>query len=127
MGARMPEATAMATVAEPMDTRTAAASAQASSSGGMCAPIANVTAACAAPEARRTPLKSSRRGQNHQRPGDGAEGIRSEPAQAAADAVRRLLHPAAQSHQSDQRGDHHGHIGITGEMQGTIEQAAEWR
>jgi len=35
MGASTPEATAMALVAEPMETRTAAASNQASTSGGM--------------------------------------------------------------------------------------------
>ena len=57
MGARMPEATAMATVDEPIETRTVAASAHASSRGGNCAPMAKLTAACAAPEARRTPLK----------------------------------------------------------------------
>ena len=56
IGARIPDATAMATVADPMETRTVAASAHARTSGGMCVPIASVTAACAAPEARRTPL-----------------------------------------------------------------------
>ncbi len=47
----------MATVAEPMETRTTAASNHARTSGGMCAPRASETVACAAPESRRMPLR----------------------------------------------------------------------
>ncbi len=53
IGASTPEATAIATVDEPMHTRTTAASAQASTSGGICAPIASPTVDCAAPESRK--------------------------------------------------------------------------
>ena len=56
IGASTAEATAVATVAEPIETRTTAASSQASTSGGMCAPSASPTVACAAPESRRIPL-----------------------------------------------------------------------
>ena len=49
IGASTPEATAIATVAEPMETRTMAAKSHASKRGGMWAPSARVTVAYSCP------------------------------------------------------------------------------
>ena len=62
--------------------------------------------------------------QNDQHAGDGGEGLRRKPAQAAARAVRFILNPAAEQDEGHQNRDEHGDVRVAGQAQDLVGRAA---
>ncbi len=93
MGARIPEATAMATVAEPMETRTAAASAQASEQRRHVRAHGEGDRGLRRARGAQNSAQAAGCSQNHQRTGDGNECSRQSTSAGPRSCDRRAPAP----------------------------------